>query len=83
MGATKIMVIRHAEKPGSFNGAQYAGVNNLGIVAGDDSAKHLATWLEARRRSGHVVCGALGTEDSFAGDPAIPVCFRPNRQTYR
>ncbi len=30
MGATKIMVIRHAEKPGSYNGVQYAGVNNLG-----------------------------------------------------
>ena len=43
MGATKIMVIRHAEKRGSYNGAQYAGVNNLGTVAGDDGAKHLVT----------------------------------------
>ena len=32
MGATKIMVIRHAEKPGIYNGSQYAGVNNLGTV---------------------------------------------------
>jgi hypothetical protein len=49
MGATKIMVIRHAEKPGSYNGAQYAGVNNLGTVAGDDGAKHLVTlgWERA------------------------------------
>jgi hypothetical protein len=43
MGATKIMVIRHVEKPGSYNGAQYAGVNNLGTVAGVDGAKHLVT----------------------------------------
>jgi hypothetical protein len=34
MGATKIMVIRHAEKPGRYSGAQYAGVNDLGTVAG-------------------------------------------------
>src|SRR5262249_29739714 len=49
MGATKIMVIRHAEKPGSYNGAQYAGVNNLGTVAGDDGVKHLVTlgWERA------------------------------------
>jgi hypothetical protein len=49
MGATKIMVIRHAEKPGNYNGAQYAGVNNLGTVAGNDGAKHLVTlgWERA------------------------------------
>ena len=49
MGATKIMVIRHAEKPGSYNGAQYAGVNNLGTIAGDNGAKHLVTlgWERA------------------------------------
>jgi hypothetical protein len=49
MGATKIMVVRHAQKPGSYNGAQYAGVNNLGTVAGDDGAKHLVTlgWERA------------------------------------
>jgi hypothetical protein len=28
------MVIRHAEKPGRYSGAQYAGVNDLGTVAG-------------------------------------------------
>jgi hypothetical protein len=49
MGATKIMVIRHAEKPGGYDGAQYAGVNNLGTVAGVDGAKHLTTlgWERA------------------------------------
>jgi hypothetical protein len=49
MGATKIMVIRHAEKPGSYNGVQYVGVNNLGTLADDDGAKHLVTlgWKRA------------------------------------
>jgi hypothetical protein len=49
MGATKIMVIRHAEKPGPYNNAQYAGVNNVGTVAGVDGAKHLVTlgWERA------------------------------------
>ena len=49
MGATKIMVIRHGEKPGSYNGQQYAGVNNLGTVAGNDATKHLVTlgWERA------------------------------------
>ena len=49
MGATKIMVIRHAEKPGPYNGAHYAGVSNLGDVAGSDGAKHLVTlgWERA------------------------------------
>jgi len=49
MGATKIMVIRHGEKPGSYNGQQYAGVNNLGTVAGNDGTKHLVTlgWERA------------------------------------
>ena len=44
MGATKIMVIRHAEKPG-----QYAGVNNLGTVAGVDGAKHLVRPTQRRK----------------------------------
>ena len=26
MGATRIMVIRHAEKPGTYDGTQYFGV---------------------------------------------------------
>ena len=49
MGATKIMVMRHAEKPDNYNGLQYAGVNNLGTLAGDDGAKHLVTlgWERA------------------------------------
>jgi hypothetical protein len=66
MGATKIMVIRHAEKPGSYNGAQYAEVNNLGTVAGIDGAKHLVTlgWERA---------GALVTLFAAPRGPKAPL----------
>ena len=70
MGATKIMVIRHAEKPGSYNGAQYAGVNNLGTVAGDDGTKHLVTlgWERA---------GALVTLFAAPWGPKTPSLATP------
>jgi len=49
MGATRIMVIRHAEKPGTYNGTQYFGVNPTGDIAGKDGSKHLITtgWQRA------------------------------------
>ena len=49
LGATKIMVIRHAEKPGLYNGAAYSGVDAFGTLAGAAGAKHLATlgWERA------------------------------------
>ena len=70
MGATKIMVIRHAEKPGSYNGVQYAGVNNLGTLAGDDGAKHLVTlgWERA---------GALVTLFAAPWGPKTPSLATP------
>jgi hypothetical protein len=70
MGATKIMVIRHAEKPGSYNGGQYAGVNNLGTVAGDDGAKHLITlgWERA---------GALVSLFAAPWGPKVPSLATP------
>jgi hypothetical protein len=43
MGATRIMVIRHAEKPGTYNGTQYDGVNLTGDIAGANGSKHLIT----------------------------------------
>jgi hypothetical protein len=45
MGATKIMVIRHAEKPGTYNGQAYVGVD----ATGASSAKSLVTlgWQRA------------------------------------
>jgi hypothetical protein len=70
LGATKIMVIRHAEKPGSYNGTQYAGVNNLGTVAGVDGAKHLVTlgWERA---------GALVTLFAAPWGPKTPALATP------
>ena len=41
MGAKKIMVIRHAEKPGLYNGLNYAGVGKVCSVSGAAGAKHL------------------------------------------
>ena len=82
MGATKIIVIRHAEKPSGYNGTQYAGVNNLGTVAGGAGAKHLVTlgW----ERAGALItlfAAPWGPKNSFAGYLAIPVCLRSDRQT--
>ena len=70
MGATKIMVIRHGEKPGNYDGAQYAGVNNLGTAAGDDGAKHLTTlgWERA---------GALVTLFAAPWGPKTPLLATP------
>ncbi len=70
MGATKIMVIRHGEKPGIYNGAQYAGVSSLGAVAGDDGAKHLVTlgWERA---------GALVTLFAAPWGPKTPSLATP------
>ena len=49
MGATKIMVIRHAEKPGLYSGTVYSGVDEFGTVSGAGGAKHLVTlgWERA------------------------------------
>jgi hypothetical protein len=49
MGATRIMVIRHAEKPGTYNDTQYFGVNPTGDIAGKNGSKHLITtgWQRA------------------------------------
>ena len=49
MGATKIMVIRHAEKPGLYADTQYFGVNPTGDIAGEAGSKHLITtgWQRA------------------------------------
>lgn len=70
MGATKIMVIRHGEKPGSYFGAQYAGVNALGTLAGDEGAKHLVTlgWERA---------GALITLFAAPWGPKAPTLATP------
>jgi hypothetical protein len=49
MGTTKIMVIRHGEKPGTYNGRQYEGVDAMGNACGGSGAEHLVTlgWERA------------------------------------
>ena len=49
MGATRIMVLRHAEKPGPYSGTQYYGVNLTGDIAGADGGKQLIVpgWQRA------------------------------------
>jgi hypothetical protein len=49
VGATRIMIIRHAEKPGVYNGQTYFGVNAEGTASGKYGAKELITlgWARA------------------------------------
>jgi hypothetical protein len=48
-GPTTIMVIRHAEKPGEYCGAEFNGVDALGNTCGTSGAEHLITtgWQRA------------------------------------
>jgi hypothetical protein len=48
-GATKIMVIRHAEKPDKYNGQQYDGVDLTGATCGSNGSEDLVTlgWQRA------------------------------------
>lgn len=70
MGATKLMVIRHAERPGTYDGVYYAGVNSLGTVAGEGGAEHLTTlgWQRA---------GALPTLFAPPWGPKAPLLATP------
>jgi hypothetical protein len=43
MGATKIMIIRHAEKPDTYDGKTYYGVDATGDIAGEHGAERLVT----------------------------------------
>lgn len=49
MGATTVMVIRHAEKPDTYNGKNYFGVNDTATVSGDAGKEDLVTlgWERA------------------------------------
>jgi hypothetical protein len=48
-GATQIMVIRHAEKPDTYSGQAYSGVDALGDTCGSDGNESLVTigWERA------------------------------------
>ncbi len=45
MGPTKIMIIRHAEKPGTYGGNEYGGINLLG--ASDNESLITLGWERA------------------------------------
>jgi hypothetical protein len=73
------MVIRHAERPGSYSGVSYSGVDNVGSVSGDVGKKHLVTlgWERAGALVGLFVpphgpkTPVLATPQFlFASDPA-------------
>jgi hypothetical protein len=71
MGATKIMVIRHAEKPGTYGGHAYDGVDAAGATCGADGAQSLATigWERA---------GALTTLFAPPWGPKLPLLATPD-----
>ena len=70
MGATKIMVIRHAERPDPYGGSKYLGVNDLGTETGDAGIEHLVTlgWERA---------GALVTLFARPWGPKAPLLQTP------
>jgi len=80
MGATQIMVIRHGEKPDSYGGTQYYGVDPTGQVCGAAAGEHLVTF--GWQRAGGLVTlfapphggqAPLGTPATlFATDPGTP-----------
>jgi hypothetical protein len=79
MGATKIMIIRHAERPDTYDGKRFYGVNSIGDAGDKKGRKHLITlgW----QRAGALVplfakpwgpARGLATPDHlFASDPEI------------
>jgi hypothetical protein len=71
MGATKIMVIRHAQKPGTYGGHAYDGVDAAGATCGADGAQSLATigWERA---------GALTTLFAPPWGPKLPLLATPD-----
>ncbi|MEA2740611.1 MAG: hypothetical protein QOH05_3918 [Acetobacteraceae bacterium] len=70
MGATKIMVIRHAEKPGTYAGQSHSGVNETGGTCGNEGAASLVTLGWAR-------AGALITLFAPPWGPKTPTLATP------
>jgi hypothetical protein len=70
MGATKIMVIRHAEKPATYLGQDYSGVDAVGTTCGSDGEESLVTigWERA---------GALITLFAPPWGPRTPTLAQP------
>ena len=77
MSASMIMVIRHAEKPGPYNGQTYFGVNAEATVSGAGGEEDLVTlgW----QRTGALVslfAPPWGAE-TYSGRSANAVRFEP------
>ncbi len=75
MGATTIMIIRHAEKPGTYDGIDYRGVNPSGaedkeslVTLGWERAGALATLFSPPWGPGGTRLSVPGSV--FAADPA-------------
>ena len=70
MGATKIMIIRHAEKPDTYDDKTYYGVDATGDIAGKHGDKQLVTigWARA---------GALVTLFAPPWGPKAPTLATP------
>lgn len=71
MGVTKIMLIRHAEKPSTYHGRSYSGVDTGGMACAADGAPSLVTigWQRA---------GALITLFAPPWGPQGPTLAQPN-----
>lgn len=69
-GASKIMIIRHAEKPDTYGEIELNGVDELGVHCGKDGSEHLVTrgWQRA---------GALVTLFAPPWGPRGPVLATP------
>jgi hypothetical protein len=75
MGPTKIMIIRHAEKPGTYGGNECKGINALGekdkeslIALGRERAGGIANLFDPS--NGQFQAPALATPDFiYASDP--------------
>jgi hypothetical protein len=77
MGASTIMIVRHAEKPDTYNGQAYNGVNTLATVCGKQGSEDLVT-LGWERVGGLVTLfappwgpkpGLVKPQTLFAADP--------------
>ena len=84
MGVTKVMIIRHAEKPGTYNNVQYSGINAQGQP--DNESLTTVGW----ERAGSIANLFFPTNNSFqspelaapayiyAASPAIKMKLRPD-----
>lgn len=89
MGATKVMIIRHGEKPGVYNGQSFSGMNAYGVA--DDESLVTLGWERAGGLAnlfapshGRFENAALATPCAiFASDPADQEGKEPSQRPYQ